>query len=263
MLYPKNKEKTLSPALFKSPTAEYRGTPFWAWNAVLEKDELFRQIGIFKEMGFGGFHMHVRYGMATPYLTDEYMALTKGCVAEAKRLQMLAWLYDEDRYPSGFAGGLVTKDPVHRGKNLYLTTAPKSQKNESTPDVLLARFDVSLNEKGELVSYRTLAEGEEAAGTLLYAYLRTLPKSPRFNDTAYADLLQKETIDRFIEVTHERFAAAVGDDFGGAVPAILPTSRSITEGARSPSPILLARLICICPLPPRWAIPFVPLRVKI
>lgn len=32
MLYPKNQRKTLSRELFKNPTSEYRGAPFWAWN---------------------------------------------------------------------------------------------------------------------------------------------------------------------------------------------------------------------------------------
>ena len=53
MLYKKNSEEKLSKELFKNPTCEFRGTPFWAWNSWLEKDELERQIGIFKEMGFG------------------------------------------------------------------------------------------------------------------------------------------------------------------------------------------------------------------
>ena len=44
MLYPKNKSKTLSDELFRSPTAEYRGTPFWSWNCKLEEKELLRQI---------------------------------------------------------------------------------------------------------------------------------------------------------------------------------------------------------------------------
>ena len=30
------------------------GTPFWAWNSSLDKEELEEQIDIFKEMGFGG-----------------------------------------------------------------------------------------------------------------------------------------------------------------------------------------------------------------
>ena len=47
MLYPKNQEITLSKELFQNPTSEYRGTPFWAWNGKLSKEELLRQIHIF------------------------------------------------------------------------------------------------------------------------------------------------------------------------------------------------------------------------
>lgn len=60
MLYKKNLQKELDNELFRNPTSEYRATPFWAWNCKLDKDELCRQIEIFKEMGLGGFHMHVR-----------------------------------------------------------------------------------------------------------------------------------------------------------------------------------------------------------
>ena len=40
MLYKRNKEKQLDIELFKNPTSEYRGTPFWAWNTELDKEEL-------------------------------------------------------------------------------------------------------------------------------------------------------------------------------------------------------------------------------
>ena len=90
MLYPKNREASLSKELFENPTAEYRATPFWAWNCELDKDELLRQIDIFQKMGFGGFHMHVRSGMATPYLSDEFMSLIRACVDRAKEKEMLA-----------------------------------------------------------------------------------------------------------------------------------------------------------------------------
>ena len=65
MLYPKKNAKNLDPALFQNPTAEYRGAPFWAWNSKLEKEELLWQIELLKKMGFGGFHMHARSGLAT------------------------------------------------------------------------------------------------------------------------------------------------------------------------------------------------------
>ena len=124
MLYKKNTAPQLDAELFKSPTSEYRGTPFWAWNCKLEEEELVRQIDVLKQMGFGGFHMHVRSGMATPYLSDEFMDLVGACVDKAKKEEMLAWLYDEDRWPSGFAGGFVTKDPQYRIKYLLFTPTP-------------------------------------------------------------------------------------------------------------------------------------------
>ena len=84
MLYKKNSEKILSKELFKNPTSEYRGTPFWAWNDYLTKEELARQIEIFNEMGLGGFHMHVRTGLENEYLSEEYMELMKNSVTKAK-----------------------------------------------------------------------------------------------------------------------------------------------------------------------------------
>ena len=109
MLYPKNQQAQLSDDLFKNPTCEYRGTPFWAWNGKLSRDELLRQIQIFKKMGLGGFHMHVRTGMDTPYLNDEFMGFIQFCIEAAQKEDMLAWLYDEDRWPSGTAGGRETE----------------------------------------------------------------------------------------------------------------------------------------------------------
>src|SRR5699024_9435002 len=104
--------------------SEYRGTPFWAWNCKLDKDELLWQIDVLKEMGFGGFHMHSRSGMATPYLTDEFMDLVKACRDRAVRNKMLCYLYDEDRWPSGAAGGLVTRDKRYRARYLLMTPTP-------------------------------------------------------------------------------------------------------------------------------------------
>ena len=125
-LYQKNKEHSLNTELFKNPTAEYRGAPFWAWNCELDKEELARQIAILKEMGFGGFHMHSRTGMATDYLSEDFFDFVKFSVEEGKKRDMLAWLYDEDRWPSGSAGGLVTKNIRHRAKSLLFTKEPIS-----------------------------------------------------------------------------------------------------------------------------------------
>lgn len=86
MLYPKNNEEKLSKELFKNPTSEYRGTPFFAWNCKVNKEQLLRQIDQLKEMGMGGFHIHSRTGMGVEYLSDEFMDLVKAANAKAKEI---------------------------------------------------------------------------------------------------------------------------------------------------------------------------------
>ena len=83
-------------------------------------------LDIFKEMGFGGFHMHTRAGMSTEYLSDEFMDMVKACVNKAKSEDMFAYLYDEDRWPSGSAGGIVSQNPEFVMRNLLFTTKPYS-----------------------------------------------------------------------------------------------------------------------------------------
>ena len=85
MLYKKNQSASLDAALFENPTEEYRGTPFWAWNGKLNNETLLEQIDMLKKMGLGGFHMHVRTGMDSPYLDEEFMGYIRLCVEKAKQ----------------------------------------------------------------------------------------------------------------------------------------------------------------------------------
>ncbi len=228
MLYKNNQTPKLDMKLFENPTAEYRGTPFWAWNCELEEDELIRQIDCLKEMGMGGFHMHTRSGMATKYLSDEFMHLVKSCVNKAKKENMLAWLYDEDRWPSGAAGGYVTNTPQFRERKLVFTINP-IEKIDIKEDAIkkgttyqLGSYDVKLNNLGELESYRKLNRGEKAEGTNWFAYIVVnQPENPGwFNGETYVDTLNPEAMKRFIEVTHETYKKAVGEEFGKTIPSI-------------------------------------------
>ncbi len=219
MIYEQNiKSQELDKKLFEAPTAEYRGTPFWAWNCDLDEKELLRQIDVFKEMGLGGFHMHVRTGMSTEYLSDEFMTLIKSCTEYAKANGMLAWLYDEDRWPSGAAGGIVTKDHKYRGRYIRFTTNQDRALGEY--DEIIAKFDVTLDENKCLSHYRKLENGESANGTLWIVIKEVDRNSPWHNNQAYLDTLNPEAVKKFIEVTHERYAEVVGDEFSKTIPAI-------------------------------------------
>ena len=216
MLYPHTRDSALTEELFRCPTSEYRGAPFWAWNCALERKELLWQIDRLKEMGLGGFHMHCRSGMSTPYLTDEFMGLVGACVEKAKKENMLAWLYDEDRWPSGAAGGIVTKDLRYRARTLLIT--PNIQENE-TP---LARYGVTLDENECLKSYRMLGQGDTPAPDEMvrFAYLTIAKDDSWYNNQAYLDTLNPQAVRRFLEVTHERSAQCFQKEFGGVIPAI-------------------------------------------
>ena len=223
MLYKKNADAALSDALFRQPTAEYRGTPFWAWNGDLKKEELARQIDVFKEMGLGGFHMHVRTGLENEYLSDEFMDLVSFCVEKAKGNEMLAWLYDEDRWSSGAAGGIVTKDVRYRARHLLFTPSP------TDGGTLLACYDIILDDEGFLSSYRVIDEADAAKGDKWYAYLQIATPDSWFNNQTYVDTLNKEAIERFVKVTHERYKETVGGEFDKTVPAIFTDEPQFTR----------------------------------
>ena len=112
---------------FEHPSSRFRGAPFWAWNTKLDRDTILKQIDVFREMGMGGFTMHCRTGLNTPYLGEEFLDVVKACVDKAGALQMKACLYDEDRWPSGACGGAVTKDPEFRSRYLVFTPFSKEE----------------------------------------------------------------------------------------------------------------------------------------
>lgn len=233
MFYPENQKKRLDERIFRNPPCEYRAAPFWAWNCDLNKELLLREIDQMKRMGMGGFHMHVRTGMSTTYLSDGFMQLIRDCVDKAKEERMRAYLYDEDRWASGAAGGYVTREERYRARYLLFTTVSYEQAEENPASVpvdsprtgkgrLLARYAVRLNDEGELAEYRLLKDGQQAdaAETAWYAYLEIEKESPWFNNQTYVNTLDKKAIERFVEITHERYKEVVGNEFGGAVQSI-------------------------------------------
>ena len=220
MLYPKSQSEKLSRQLFAQPPAEYRAAPFWAWNCRLDEATLKEQIDIFERMGMGGFFMHVRTGLETPYMNEDFMRCIRACVEKAKGNRMLAYLYDEDRWPSGAAGGKVTQEEAFRARYLLFTPNPQ------TEGLFLGAYAVSLDENGCLAEYHAVSEGETAAW---YAYRMCEAGRDRFNGNSYVDTLNPRAIERFIEITHERYREEVGADFGGAVPAIFTDEPQFTR----------------------------------
>lgn len=216
MMYIKNKE-ALNDQLFQNPTGEYRGAPFWAWNCQMTSEKVAKMIEIFYKMGMGGCHIHSRAGLNIPYLGDEFMRLVSEANQNLKERGMFTWLYDEDRWPSGFAGGAVTKDRAYRRRGLIFTTK-KIEDEWTTP---IAHYQVVL-EDGWLKDYKRIGieEDVDAGWDEWFACVQIDCDDPRFNNQSYVSTLNKKAIQRFIEETHEKYAEHFQDEFGKTIPAI-------------------------------------------
>ncbi|MBQ7177212.1 MAG: hypothetical protein IJS08_07330 [Victivallales bacterium] len=202
---------------FSEPDVDFRAAPFWAWNAKLEPKELRRQIRIMKEMGLGGFFMHSRVGLDTEYLGKDWFKCIRACIDEAKKNGMLAWLYDEDRWPSGAAGGIVTKDDRYKEKKLCFEILKPKEKSKSEGN-LLAWYTATFD--GDKLVKATRVADEPKGKCRIRFFWRCATKSSWFNGQTYLDTMSKEGVQKFVDVTHEAYLREIGDDFGKTVPGI-------------------------------------------
>ena len=116
---------------------KYSPISFWSWNDKLDPEILKKQIQWMKKQGIGGFFMHARSGLATEYLSEEWMECIEVCAKEAERLEMQAWIYDENGWPSGFVGGKLLEEEINRDQ--YITYNIGSYDETSTVSYLLER----------------------------------------------------------------------------------------------------------------------------
>ncbi len=208
---------------FKDVSTQYRSAPFWSLNDELEPEELKRQIRLMYEQGIGGFFMHPRGGMRTEYMSKKYLEAIRACVEEAERLGMKAWLYDEDRFASGGAGGLAAKGRPELGQKALVmekTTADKVEKS----DELLGVFTYQAA-NDTIVDFSHVTEADEAKARelkkdVLVFKSFTFQGTPMWNGERYLDLCNKEAVDSFIEVTHEKYREEFSKYFGGIIPGI-------------------------------------------
>ena len=153
---------------WRSPSSEYRPAPFWSWNDTLTDEELRWQVRELKRAGYGGFFMHPRVGLETEYLSSEWFDMIGSCVDEARTHDMQAWLYDEDKWPSGFAGGwLARKHPETCGVKLTCEPiAPDQLASVSADADTVAVFAVREN-GSDATARRLIGEGPLEAGETL------------------------------------------------------------------------------------------------
>ena len=115
--------------LFANPPRQYSSGPLWVWNDMLTEEQIVSTMRDLAGQKVKQVFVHPRPGLMTPYLSADWFRLWKVALKEAERLDMNVWIYDENSYPSGFAGGLVPDAmPESRGQGLHFTEAKRPPK---------------------------------------------------------------------------------------------------------------------------------------
>lgn len=193
---------------------EYKPSVFWSFNDVLEKEELSRQLDALLQVGCSGGFLHSRVGLVTEYMSEEWMDAVRHCCREAKAKDTALWLYDEDRFPSGYAGGAVL------------------QENDA-----LRTKALCLIEDGQLQNYNVLKvyrKISEEGKDYTIALCSAKDGNPNFEGKCYVDLLDPETTRAFIRHTHEKYREAVGEYFGKQIKGIFSDEFTYTQKASFP-----------------------------
>jgi len=202
-------------ALFKDPPAEYRSAPLWVWNDRMTNAQIDEQLADFKARGIGGVFVHPRPGLITPYLSEEWLSLFKHAVDSGKSLGMKIWIYDENSYPSGFAGGhvpAVLPDAVRSGLRMR-TMSELPASFDSPPVVVLRRSGDGFEDITARIGGESFGAGEYR----VFDINRQKP-NPWYGGYTYVDLMRRDVTEKFLDVTLNAYKSVAGAEFGGVVP---------------------------------------------
>lgn len=198
----------------KKVSDDYKPVAFWSFNDVLEKEELSKQLTQMQDAGYSGGFLHSRVGLVTEYMSSEWMDMAKHCCEQAEENGAHLWLYDEDRFPSGYAGGAVLEvNDNLRTKALCLI----EEKDTANFNVLKIYRHVSYEGKDYVIALCSAKDG-----------------NPNFEGKCYVDLLDRETTDVFIQQTHEKYWASIGEYFGKQVKGLFSDEFCYTQKAAFP-----------------------------
>ena len=218
------------------PPADYRSAPLWDWNDSISEEGIDFHMKEFKKAGIGGVFVHPRPGLITEYMSDEWYRLFDYTVKKGKELGMNVWIYDENSYPSGFAGGHVPAempDSYKHGTGLSLSLQKELNVAETdTFEVVLKQTEAGFEDITG--SYQDI-KGEK--GTF-YLFKKTYPsKSQWFGGFTYVDLLYPGVTEKFLELTMKGYEKYNKADFGGTVKGIF-TDEPNLEAAMSKGTVL-------------------------
>ena len=219
--------------LFEDPPAEFRSAPLWVWHEIVTKEKIDLKLSEFKDKGFGGFFVHPRYGMITEYLSDEWYEMFGYTLELAEELGLYVWIYDENSYPSGFAGGLVPYNMPDSYKHGQALRIHRMDEFKIDPDSRYLHF-FEIQHDNEMVEFKDPDARTGNKGEFILFEIVNYPQTKWHAGHSYVDLLYPGVTEKFMEITMEGYQQRFGEHFGSLIPGIFTDEPNIAPpGGRS------------------------------
>jgi hypothetical protein len=213
--------------LFAQPPREYATAPLWVWNDLLTEQQVRETLRDLAGQQVRQVFVHPRPGLMTPYLSPEWFKLWRVALDEARRLDMNVWIYDENSYPSGFAGGWVPElMPEARGRGLQLRVGPKAPAWDAGTLAVFRLDGATATEVSDAARAGTLPP----TGRYLTAAIERAPNRGWTADRSYVDLLHPGVTEKFLEVTLAAYQREVGSEFGKRIPGVFTDEPHLRPG---------------------------------
>jgi hypothetical protein len=241
-------------ANFKTPPREYGAIqPFASWNGPDARERMERIVQDLDRLAANGvFVVNMSPGRGEPkYLSPEHMNQVKFVVQEAARRGMKLWLQDESDYPSGFAGGKISKEYPQLGMqgivaDIRVRVMPGQTLSMPAPPDTLAIFAIKSSPDQQVQGIVPIPVPGNGQLRWIVPPEGSTPNEPRFSwevvfvrhiyvssptrnnnredgtrakDSLYSliDYLDADATRAFLKITHETYRQAVGDEFGKTV----------------------------------------------
>jgi hypothetical protein len=230
-------------ANFKTPPREY-GAIHWAiWGGELTKQRIVSEFDTLAANGVYIVNLGPSQHMSPKYLSPEHLALTKFAVDEAVKRGMKIWIADEGSYPSGFAGGLISKEYPQLAMqgivaDMRISVAPGQTLSMPAPQDTLGAFYVDAAGSAQVVPIRNgqikwTPPPPGSNGPVRPVELAIVRHVYRSSPTRYInredgttakdalysliDYLDADATRAFLKTTHEVYKGLFGDQFGKTV----------------------------------------------
>ncbi len=238
--------------VFADPPRIYASAPLWVWNDMLTEEQIRGTLRDLAGQKVKQAFVHPRPGLMTPYLGDQWFRLWKVALDEAEKLDMNIWIYDENSYPSGFAGGHVPqvmpesrgrglvfreeKQPgmAKKGSELFSGAVGDVPTRDSSGKIVLTPFSAvgiyRITPDGfENVTEKARAGEKLPEGRYTVAAVARAADGPWYGDRCYVDLMYPGVTEKFLQITLDAYKREIGDQFGKRVlgsftdePQLLP-----------------------------------------